>query len=132
MSEETQITEKKGEAVVPEQMEDEALFAPQVDIVEKNDAIIVVADMPGVSRENVEVILEEGTLAITGKTEEEKEPEMTCDLAEYEVGGFHRRFTVGEGLDTDNVAAKMKDGVLRLTIPKSAQHKRRTIEIQGD
>lgn len=128
-SEEKQVTRTEEEPLVPEEHMEEPVFSPQVDIVEKKDSVVILADMPGVSKENVDVVLEEGVLTIEGRVEEE-EPDLELQREEYQVGTFHRRFAVGEGLDVENVEATMEDGVLRLCIAKSERYQPRRIEIQ--
>ncbi len=113
-----------------ETIEPEAAFVPQVDVIEKKDCIEVLADMPGVPRENVEATLEEGVLSISGKVPPCREEGMSLQSGEYESGDFYRSFAVGEGLDTDGIEATMQDGVLRLRVPKSQQYKPRRIEIK--
>lgn len=134
MAEETDVARTDDEVpVVPREDEDVPVFSPQVDIVENEESVEIVADMPGVSKDDVDILMEKGVLTITGRQKEERLPEMDLRRQEYEVGDFHRRFALGEGLDlenTENVSASMDDGVLRLTIPKSEQFKPRQIEIE--
>jgi HSP20 family protein len=128
-SEEKQVTRTEEEPLVPEEHMEEPVFSPQVDIVEKKDSVVILADMPGVSKENVDVVLEKGVLTIEGRVEEQ-EPDLELQRQEYQVGTFHRRFAVGEGLDVENVEATMEDGVLRLSISKSEHYQPRRIQIQ--
>ncbi|MFW5915172.1 MAG: Hsp20/alpha crystallin family protein [Planctomycetota bacterium] len=133
-AQETDVARTDDEVpVVPREDEDVPVFSPQVDIVENEESVEIVADMPGVSKDDVDILMEKGVLTITGRQKEERLPEMDLRRQEYEVGDFHRRFALGEGLDlenTENVSASMDDGVLRLTIPKSEQFKPRQIEIE--
>jgi len=131
MADETQVTEPSQAPVVPESFGDEPLFTPQVDIIEKEDAILILADMPGVAKDSVDVVLEEGVLSINGKVRSDALEGMRLRSREYEMGNFHRCFSVGEGLDPDGVEAAMKDGVLRLSIPKAERYQPRRIEIKG-
>ena len=132
MAEQERVTEAEQEVVVPERMTSGPVFSPQVDIVEKADSIVVLADMPGVSKDNVEVVLEKGVLSIDGHVEGTAESGLSLQRQEYEVGSFHRCFSVGEGLDAEKVEATMKDGVLRLVIPKSKRYKPQRIQIRGE
>lgn len=130
---ETRMTETEDQPLVPEQERDTATFAPQVDIVEKEDSIKIVADMPGVSKQDVDIVLEEGVLTIEGHAQAFGEDDLELRRQEYEVGDFYRRFAVGEGLDVSDdadVQARMNDGVLQLTIPKAKRYQPRQIEIQ--
>lgn len=130
VAEEQQITKSEESSVVPEEYQEGPVFRPQVDIIEKKDSVVILADMPGVTRDNVDVVLEQGVLTIEGHVDEQERPDVDFQREEYEVGSFHRRFAVGEGLDVDNVDGTMNDGVLRLTLPKSDRYQPRKIEIK--
>jgi len=130
MAEETKVARREQEGVVPERLESGPTFVPQVDIIEKDDAIVVLADMPGVSKDDVDVVLEKGVLTIDGRVKETCREGMQRQEQEYEVGNFHRCFSVGEGLNTESVEATMQDGVLRLVIPMAERYKARRIEIK--
>jgi len=132
MAEQKSITKAEHEVVVPARMASGLVFSPQVDIIEKADSIVVLADMPGVSKDGVEVMIEEGVLTIDSRVESTAESGLTLDRQEYEAGSFHRCFSVGEGLDAEAVEATMKDGVLRLVIPKSARYRPRRIQVKGE
>lgn len=129
VAEEKQITRTEGESVVPEEHLEEPVFTPPVDIVEKKDSVVILADMPGVKKDGVDVVLEEGVLTIEGRVEEE-EPDLELQREEYQSGSFQRRFSVGRELDVANVEAQMQDGVLRLCIAKSERYQPRRIEIK--
>jgi HSP20 family molecular chaperone IbpA len=131
MAKEIKVRESADEAVVPERVETGPLFAPQVDIIERAESMVILADMPGVSKDKVEVVLENEVLTIEGEVEQTEQPGTHVHVREYDVGNFHRCFTVGEGLDPAGVEATMKDGVLRLVIPKTRAHQARRIEIKG-
>ncbi len=132
MSDERKITKRDDEkALQTEPVRTEVLsFIPQVDIIERKGSIEILADMPGVSRDNVRAVMEEGVLTVDGKVTVSDEKGMTLESGEYEYGSFHRSFAVGEGLDVEGIEACMKDGVLRLTVPKSEKYKPKQIEIQ--
>jgi len=132
MAEEVKVAKREGQALVPERMESAPTFAPQVDIIEKDDCIVVLADMPGVSKDTVDVVLEDGVLTINGRVEETPAEGLQLRRREYEVGNYHRCFSLGEGLNTEAVEASMKDGVLRLVIPLAEQYKVRRIEIKTE
>ncbi|MGC9520625.1 MAG: Hsp20/alpha crystallin family protein [Anaerolineae bacterium] len=93
-------------------------FVPRVDIYETNDAIVMTADMPGVGPESVDITLEQGVLTINGYVEEERPEDYTLTYAEYSTGDYVRRFTLSNQIDQDAIEATVKDGVLRLYLPK--------------
>lgn len=96
--------------------------APSVDIVEKDYAYEVTAELPGMDEKNVEVKLINGGLTIKGEKQEEKEEKReNYYLHEREFGSFERCFSVPEGVDTDKIEATFKKGVLTVTLPKKPE-----------
>jgi HSP20 family protein len=104
---------------------------PAVDIFEDASAITLLADMPGVSRERLDVRLDGDTLVIDGTVEIPTQTGMSALWAEINVPRFRRMFTLSRELDTARVEANMKDGVLTLRIPKQAQAQPRRIAVQA-
>ncbi len=108
--------------------------APSVDIVEKDNAYEVTAELPGMDEKNVEVKLANGGLTIKGeKREEKEEKKKDYYLHERHFGSFERCFAVPEGVETDKVEASFKKGVLTVTLPKKpeAQKREKKIEIKA-
>lgn len=104
--------------------------AMKTDIKETEDAYIVEAEMPGVKKENVELICEKGILTITAKANEEKTEEKQGYIRRERVSGeMTRRFEL-EDIDEENISAKMEDGILTVTLPKSAASKEKRIAIE--
>lgn len=99
--------------------------APAVDIVEKESAYEVTAELPGIDEKNIELKLVDGSLMIKGEKQEEKE-EKKKDyyLHERHFGSFERRFAVPENVDTDKIEASFKKGVLMITLPKKPEAKK--------
>lgn len=109
-------------------------IAPAVDIVENEKHYELTAELPGLQPEQVDVKLANGVLTIKGEKKEEKEEQKEgYYLSERRFGSFQRSFTVPEGVDEDNIAAEFKNGVLRITMPKSpeVQQKEKKIAIQS-
>ena len=104
---------------------------PAVDIFEDADRITLLADMPGVSRENLEVRLDGDTLAIEGKVSIAAPEGMRALWAEVNVPRFQRKFTLSRELDAGRIQANLKDGVLSLRIPKQAHAQPRRIDVQA-
>jgi HSP20 family protein len=130
MAKETAVT--KTEPMALENVDAGPLFSPAVDIIEKGDSIVILADMPGVSRDGLDVVLEKGVLTVRGKVKRPDSEQMDYDVQEYEVGDFYRSFAVGDGLNTKGVEAEFKNGVLRLVIPKAEEYKPRRIQIKSE
>ena len=106
------------------------VYTPQVDICEKEDHLLLVADLPGVTREDVQLHLDNQVLTLEGKIRPERYEGLTPRSVEYNVGHFRREFTLGADIDQEKISAAMADGVLRLTLPKVEKAKPRRIEIR--
>ena len=95
------------------------VFVPQVDILESENQILLVADLPGVDQEGLDITLEKNVLTIRGTVKSHGPEGYQLAYAEYEVGNFERAFTVSNDIDRQGIDAVVKDGVLRLTLPKA-------------
>jgi HSP20 family molecular chaperone IbpA len=107
------------------------VFSPAVDIFETEAEITLLADMPGVVSDRVDVDLREGQLTITGETVRPGSEKERTLFREYDTGRFERVFTVSDRIDQGRISASMKDGVLKLVLPKVEKAKPRKIEVQG-
>lgn len=105
---------------------------PAIDIVEKDKAFEVTAELPGLDAKNIDLQLSDGMLTIKGEKQEEKE-EKTKDryVSERRYGSFRRSLQVPGSVDVDKIEANFKGGVLTVTLPKSpdAQKKQKTIPV---
>jgi len=105
---------------------------PAMDIVEKDKAFEVTAELPGLDAKNIELQLSDGMLTIKGEKQEERE-EKTKDryVSERRYGSFRRTLQVPGSVDVDKIEANYKSGVLTVTLPKSpeAQKKEKTIPV---
>jgi HSP20 family protein len=106
------------------------VFLPAVDIYETAEAIVVLADMPGVPAEKVSIDVKEGQLTLSGEIAPPQGAQEHLLVREYDTGNFLREFTLGQMVDSSRIEAAMKDGVLRLTLPKVEKPKPRKIEIK--
>lgn len=105
-------------------------FVPSVELKETKDAFVFKLDVPGMREEDLDISLEGGRLMISGKREEEERHEEDRYYAyERSYGTFTRSFSLPEGCDVERVEAELKDGVLRLMIPKKAEAKPRRIQL---
>ena len=124
MTEETkdlQVQEIEKQEVLDsgaERTRESACFVPRADIYETNDVITVVADMPGVDENSVDITLEQNVLSINGYTAPLEPEGYRLAYAEYRVGDYQRRFTISDQIDRDKIEATVKDGVLQLHLPK--------------
>lgn len=126
---EMKVQEKKEVQQRGETTKTEKVFVPAVDIYETETNVTVVAEMPGVGQNDVDIDLEEDVLTIRGNMQEEAAHGRIL-LQEYESGHFLRRFTVSESIDQENIKATLNNGLLTITLPKMAPAEPRKIEIK--
>ena len=107
------------------------MYVPRVDIYESADEMVVVADMPGVDESLVDITLEKNVLTINGQVEPEQPENYRLAYAEFEVGDYRRSFTLSNRIDQENIKAVVKNGVLRLWLPKAAVAKSRKIAVSA-
>lgn len=100
---------------------------PLTDIYETEDSYVIKAEMPGVSKENVDITLDGGVLTIKGNIGEESKGDLR--RREFTPCNFGRSFSLGEDADSDRIEAAMNNGVLTLTVSKKAELKPKKIEI---
>jgi HSP20 family protein len=103
-----------------------------VDIFEDETGITVLADMPGVSRERLDVQIDNNTLSIQGKTDISMPDGMEALYADVRSTLYQRSFALSGELDGSKADASLKDGVLALRIPKREEHKARKIEVRAE
>ncbi|MBK9128936.1 MAG: Hsp20/alpha crystallin family protein [Phycisphaerales bacterium] len=107
-------------------------YVPAVDIVERSDEMLIVADVPGVSADGVEVSYERGELRLHARVADREPTGCEWLLREFGVGDFVRSFRVGEGIDSSRIDAEIKDGVLTVRLPKAEAAKRRKITVKAN
>lgn len=107
------------------------VYRPTTDIYETEEQVVVVADMPGVAPEDVDVTLERRVLTIHGRVPDVQHEGYRRVYAEYGEGDFERVFTVSEEIDRDRIQATHKDGVLTLHLPKSAAAQTKKIDVNA-
>ena len=102
---------------------------PAVDIYETESQFVLLADMPGVAADGVEVLTERDTLIVRGRAEQRM---SDPDYQEFELGEYRRTFLITEDLDADSISAKLTDGVLRVEIQKSDRLKPKKIPVHAE
>ena len=107
------------------------VYVPSVDIIEKKDAIVLLADMPGIDDKTVNITLDQNVLTIEGAVDIEHYKDKTLAYAEYGVGDYRRAFTLAEGIDRDKIEATVTNGVLKLVLPKAEAPKPKKIEVRA-
>jgi HSP20 family molecular chaperone IbpA len=106
-------------------------YVPRVDIYETGEAIVLLTDMPGVDEKSVDITLEKNVLTINGTVETETPDNYSLSYAEYESGDYERSFNLSNEIDREKIEATVKNGVLRLNLPKAAPAKTRKITVKG-
>ena len=94
------------------------VFTPAVDIFETEKEITLVADMPGVRAEGLNIDIRENTLTLDGEVNSPEGNGEEDILKEYRTGKYYRQFTLSQVIDQGKIGAELKDGVLRLKLPK--------------
>ncbi len=110
-------------------------WSPHVDIKEEAKQFTIIADIPGVTPENIDITMEDGVLTLQGKRESqhsEQSKDGSYSRIERSSGSFYRRFSLPDTANSEAVHAKTKHGVLTITIPKQAQKTARKISISAE
>lgn len=108
---------------------DTVTLAAPIDIYETETAFVLLADLPGVAPDGLELIVERNTLRIRGRAEDMAgEPEFQ----EFELGEYRGTFAITDDLDTDRISAALRDGVLRVEIPKSERLRPKKIPVASE
>jgi HSP20 family protein len=118
------------DAARPEQIRQGPHLHPLVDVLERDDEILLRADMPGVSADGIDVRFENGILILAGKARERSEDSKGELFREFVPMDYYREFTVGESVDREKITADYDAGVLTLRLPKSESTKPRRIEVR--
>ncbi len=127
MSDKKDIARKEDKAI--EKAGELRTAIPSVDIYENDDAILLHAEMPGVKKEDVSVDIDNGTLSLSGVRRFEKKGTSTWE--EFSDVEYIRSFSIPQSIDVEHVEAELKDGVLKLHLPKSEAAKPKMIEIKA-
>ncbi|ACC74341.1 Hsp20/alpha crystallin family protein [Paraburkholderia phymatum] len=135
MSDNTQLAQRDAGTVARAEADEtrrRVTLTPAVDIFEDAHAVTLLADLPGVPREKLDVKVHDGSLTIEAESVIPVPASLALTHAEIRAPYFSRRFTVSDDFDASKIEASLKDGVLRLTIPRRDEAKPRRIEvIQG-
>jgi HSP20 family protein len=109
----------------------QAPMVPPVDVYENDQGIIVLADMPGVPKDGLDIQVDKNVLTIKGKITGVASEEIKPLYAEFNGTGYQRQFTLGRDVDIDHINAKISAGVLRLFLPRVEAVKPRRIEVKA-
>ena len=118
-NEKLQETRAQEGAEAVERTRERPVYSPRTDIYETEDRVVLVADMPGVDEKSIDVTLERNILTITGRTHDVAPEGYRLAYAEFERGDYQRSFALSNQADREGIQASMKDGVLRVSVPKA-------------
>ncbi len=126
---EKQEVENSGEV---ETTRNARTFFPRVDIYETEDTVVLLADMPGVNENSVDITLEKNILTINGYANPQAPENFEPAYAEYHFGNYERTFALSDEVDREQIEATVKNGVLRLIMPKAETAKTRKITVKAE
>ncbi|MDE2092787.1 MAG: Hsp20/alpha crystallin family protein [Burkholderiales bacterium] len=135
MSNDKELTARRDTTVAQAQQtparaaQDMRALVPRVDVLEDDAGITLLADLPGVPKDKLELKVEGDTLLIEGEVNTPTPPQLQSVYAEIRVPRYRRAFTLSRELDTGRIEAAMKDGVLTLRVPKQEHAKPRRIAV---
>jgi HSP20 family protein len=127
-----QTTTRSAVAGQPQaaQQQQQPHVVPPVDVFENDNAITLLADLPGVTRDQLQVRVDGDTLVLEATATTQGPQDMQLVYGEAQCPTYRRQFTLSRELDTARVEAQLRDGVLKLTIPKAEEAKPRRIQVQ--
>jgi HSP20 family protein len=130
-SKELKVQEKQEVAAPAEQTRPGLVFTPAVDIYESDSKLTLIADMPGVAVDGISIDLRDGVLTITGDVTPWEKGDVDNVLVEFGIGKYYRQFTLSEAIDQERIEAQLKDGVLKLALPKMEKAQPRKITVSA-
>jgi HSP20 family molecular chaperone IbpA len=130
MTTEMMTAKQNGQQNQAEHTRTGPVYRPNVDILELPNELLVHADVPGLSGEDIDINFEDGALTLHGRVNSRQSDGTEFLSREYGVGDFYRTFRVSEEIDPAKITAECRDGVLTLHLPKSEAAKPRKIQVQ--
>jgi HSP20 family protein len=119
------------EAIPDESADCRRAYTPPIDIHEGPEGLTLEADLPGANERNLQVQLEENVLSLYVRVDAPAPTEARLVHEEYRPGDYHRSFILSDEVDRDRITAELKNGVLRLFLPKAERVRSRRIEIKA-
>ena len=130
MTDKKEMVDVKTKRSWDEALEKESWVAPLIDIYETSDDYFLTAQMPGVSKEEMKIKLEEGHLVIMGRVNYKDSEDRRYIMKETETGNFYRRFKISDSIDEQKIDASLENGILNIKLPKHDRVKPKIIEIK--
>ncbi|MBN2082128.1 Hsp20/alpha crystallin family protein [bacterium] len=118
-------------SAVPDRNDNNGIWSPNVDIREDENNFTIVAELPGMAKEDIDLEVEQNTLAIKGERKFERKDEgENYHFVERSYGSFYRSFRLPKNVDGEAISAEYKDGLLTVILPKQAEVKPKKVEIK--
>lgn len=130
MAQELMKKQGDGNVAVAERTRSATTYTPRFDIVETDGELRLYGDLPGVTKDSLDIRFENGLLEIRGKVEP-RHTEREFVYGEYGIGDFYRSFTISEAIDAEKISAELHNGVLTLHLPKTEAVKPRKITVKA-
>lgn len=112
------MTRTNGEVAAAEQAPERPVYVPHTDILETADGYVLLADLPGVAQDDLDVTYEKGILTIKASPSLPAHEGFHLAYGEYQGGNYYRTFRLSDQLDPGGISASIKDGVLRVVLPR--------------
>ena len=128
-SKELQVKQKQEVTTPVEQVKPGLVFTPKVDIFETENEITLLADVPGVAKDDIQIDLNNELLTLTADVKPWEVANESDVMVEFEIGKYNRQFILSEVIDQSRIDAKQEEGVLRLKLPKADKAKPRRITV---
>ena len=126
----TEVTKTQTADVADRDQREQPALLPPVDVVEDGQGITLYADLPGVPKENLNIRVDGDQLVVEAEAALQMPDELQANHAEVTLTRYRRTFTLSKELDADKVGAELKNGVLKLRIPKAEHAQPRKISVQ--
>lgn len=123
---EVQAVPAENRESVPSTRDEQYYMTPPVDIYEIEDGLTVIADLPGVRKEDIDIKVDNNLLTIDGKTSYQTQDSI---VREFNLTDFYRQFQLSEEVDQENISAEMKNGVLTINLPRAEKAKPKKISV---
>jgi HSP20 family protein len=124
-------TTEKSPAATPETTSGGRIYSPLTDIVERDAAVSLMLEMPGVAPEDVEISLENRVLTIRGRAGQSRPEKLRLAYSEYGEGDYERAFTLSDDFDPDKIEAELKNGLLVVSLPRAEAAQPKKIAVKS-
>ena len=131
MSNDVTQTADKNPAEMPETTSGARIYRPLADIVETDQGVTLMLEMPGVAPDDVDITLEQRVLTVRGKVSPTQPDTLRLAHAEYGEGDYERAFSLSDDFDPDKIDASVAGGVLTVTLPRAAETKPKKINVRA-